>query len=70
MKVLVRNIRLPFERDEREAFEKAAKRLKPLCGPCNAEDAFIYKKSLDARKKDAIAFVYTVVLSVDGSYGA
>lgn len=70
MKVLVRNIRLPFERDEREAFEKAAKRLKPLCGPCSIEDAFIYKKSLDARKKDAIAFVYTVVLSVDGSYGA
>ncbi|MCI8589795.1 MAG: hypothetical protein HFE77_03690 [Clostridiales bacterium] len=69
MRILVRGLRLPFDKDERYAIEKAIKKIKPLGSRCIQEGtACIFKKSLDARKKDAISFVYTVALTVDGSY--
>ncbi|MCI8331408.1 MAG: hypothetical protein HFE78_01075 [Clostridiales bacterium] len=69
MRILVRGLRLPFDKDERFAIQKAIKKIKPLGGVHIEEDtACIYKKSLDARKKDAISYVYTVALTVDGAY--
>ncbi len=59
-KILVSNIKVPILHTEDEVFKKAIK----LAASQNfdAANPYIYKKSLDARRKSDIHFVYSVVL--------
>lgn len=58
--ILVRNIRLPVEGDERGLASLAARALKiPASG---IKDLKIVKKSLDARRKDDIHWLYSVAV--------
>lgn len=66
MNILVRDIRIPFDRDAEYAFERAKKKIKGLGAPVTG--AAVFKRSLDARKKDAISYVYTVCLTVQGEH--
>lgn len=60
MPIRLTNIRTRIDRDENEAIDKAIKRLGVLHSQVN--DAYVSKKSLDARKKHQMMFVYTVVV--------
>ncbi len=64
----MRDIRIPFDRGEAEALEKAKKKLAPL--GATVRDASVFRRSLDARRTDAIRFVYTVCVDVEGSYSS
>lgn len=61
--ILVSGVRLPFCEEEGAAVEKARKaaRLKPS----QIRDSYIYKRSLDARHREDIRFVYTVAFQTE-----
>ncbi len=66
---VVRNIKIPctFEKAEvldKRAMEKAAGVLKKAGISSYHDNPFIYKKSIDARKKDAITLIYSVAVKV------
>ncbi len=60
MPIRLTNIRTLIDRDENDAIDKAIKRLGVLRSQVN--DAYVSKKSLDARQKHQMMFVYTVVV--------
>ena len=64
--ILVSGVRLPFCEEEGAAVEKARKaaRLKPS----QIRDSYIYKRSLDARHREDIRFVYTVAFQTEMYY--
>ena len=67
---VVRNIKIPctFESTDvldRKAMEKAAVVLKRGGISSYSDRLFVYKKSIDARKKDAIVLIYSVAVSVE-----
>lgn len=64
-KIVVNGLKLPIMHTEEEAFEKAEKLLKRYS--LKAENMVIYKKSLDARRKNDIHFEYSVVAEIDSS---
>ena len=55
----MRNIALPYREEEREAFLLADKKLKSV--GLKGENFSVYKRSVDARKKENIRFVYSIV---------
>lgn len=56
-------ISLPYSEDSREAFSVAGSKLRKACGCDLSEVSFsIYRRSVDARRKDDIRFVYTVLI--------
>lgn len=59
--ILIKDIRLPFTVSEVEAVEIAKK---TLSNKYKIVDAHIYRKSIDARRKSNILFVYSVIVSV------
>ncbi len=63
-KVIVSNIEMPVMHTEGELFEKAAKLLKNH--GVKPGLMTVYKKSLDARRKNDIHFLYSVVAEVEG----
>ncbi len=63
-KVIVSNIKMPVVHTEDELFEKTAKLLKKYGVVPGLMT--IYKKSLDARRKNDIHFLYSVAAEVDG----
>lgn len=60
-KILLNNIKIPFEADDSEIFESAKRRI-AKSGLDTSDFAFrLYKRSIDARKNDAILFVCSVL---------
>ena len=60
---ILNNITLPINASHQEAFTIAAKKLKSLGINTKDCDFSIYKRSVDARKKNDIKFVYSVLIS-------
>lgn len=58
-------ISLPFTADSNEAIEISKRKLKKAVGTVSDYSFAIFKRSIDARKKDDIRFVYTVIASTD-----
>lgn len=56
---------LPYETDEREAIEKAARALYRACpGATSAGVEFsVYRRSTDARRRDKIRFTYSILMT-------
>ncbi len=67
-KILSGSVSLPFAAEEALAVEKGVKAFKKaapeLCGV--PFDAYVYRRSTDARRKDEIFFVYTVAIEARG----
>ncbi len=61
-KVVISGIKIPPLHSEADVFAKATKIAKRFA--INAEGSYIYKKSLDARRKNDIHFVYSVVMFI------
>ena len=57
---LINNIALPFEAPFEEALTIAKRRFKEAGIIVSLSDLFIYRRSIDARKRDDIKFVYSV----------
>ena len=69
---VVRNIKIPctFESTDvldKRAIEKAAGLLKRAGISCYHEKPFVYKKSVDARKKDEIFLIYSIAVNVQAA---
>ena len=62
---VVNNITLPINASHKEAFAIASKRLASIGVRTSECDFSIYKRSVDARKKNDIKFVYSVMVSGD-----
>lgn len=62
-KIIANNIKVPIEYSEKDALEYALKIMKK--NGIIANNPVIYKKSLDARKKSDIHFVYSVVADTE-----
>ncbi|MBR2343529.1 MAG: hypothetical protein IKA64_04670 [Clostridia bacterium] len=63
--IIVSNISLPINASEREAFSLASRRLSAVGISARGADFSIYRRSVDARRRDDIHFVYSVLLSGD-----
>ena len=62
---IVNNITLPINASQKEAFTIAKKKLAGLGVNARDCECSIYKRSVDARKKNDIKFVYSVLVSGD-----
>ena len=60
---IVNNVTLPINASHKEAFAIAAKKLAGLGIATRDSEFSIYKRSVDARKKNDIKFVYSVMVS-------
>ena len=65
MKILLQNISAPFYAEDGELIDKAIKMLKSVGIKARRAEARIYKKSIDARKKQDIKVVCSVGVDVD-----
>ena len=63
--LLIKNIKIKLGEAEETAIERARKILKRAGASIEGVDFRIYKKSIDARNKNDILFVYTVLASSD-----
>ncbi len=63
---IVSNIKLPINASVEEAFSVAAKRLRRA--GLNPEGFYVYKRSIDARHKNDICFVYSIAAKGDFSH--
>ena len=59
--LIINNIKLSLDASYKEAFSVARKRLKTLFALPSDISFSIHKRSVDARRKDAVAFVYSVL---------
>lgn len=64
-KIIVNSIKLPINASYEEAFSVAVKRLGKIGIKASRENCKIYKRSIDARQKQNISFVYSVLCYVD-----
>ena len=64
--LIIGNIKLPLDASFKEAFSVAQRRLKSLCALPSDVSYSIHKRSVDARRKDAVIFVYSVLC--EGSF--
>ncbi len=58
--LIINNIKLPINASEQEAFSVAMKKLRRASVRVGKADLSIYRRSIDARRKDSISFVYSV----------
>lgn len=65
MSIVVNNIKMPIVHNIDEVFEAARKSARLNC--VAREDMFVFKKSLDARRKSDIHYVYSVVITSEGA---
>ncbi len=64
-KILLNNIKIPFEADDGEIFAAAERRI-AKAGLNSSDFAFrLYKRSIDARKRDTILFVCSVLAETE-----
>ena len=61
--ILIGNIKLPYDASAREAFSVAKAKLKRAGLASFATDYRIYRRSIDARRKPEIYFVYSIAVS-------
>lgn len=66
---LVPSLSLPIDRPAEEAFAAASRQLRRLGVKPDGADYRVYRRSVDARKRDSICFVYSVAVSGDFSVG-
>ena len=66
---IVNNITLPINASQKEAFIIAAKRLRKIGIVADMSSAAIYRRSVDARKRNDIKFVYSVFMNAQSSNG-
>lgn len=64
-RLLFNNIKVPFDADEKIAIEKAKKIALRNGIKTNSCNFSIYKKSIDARNKENILFVYSILATTD-----
>ena len=57
--IVFNNIKLPINASIQEAFSVARKKRNSVIGN-SSEEFFVYKRSIDARKKDNVIFVYSI----------
>ncbi len=62
MQILIQGIKMPIQHTLRDVTKAAQEIVRLRC--IHAEDFWIYKQSIDARKKDRIHYVYTVGAAV------
>lgn len=67
MKVIVEQIKTSIEISEKEIFDIAKARLKKTRAFSNFGDAYIHKRSIDARNKENIKLVFSVCAEVSAS---
>lgn len=67
MELLISNIKLPIRHTEKELWKAAQKIVRLVF--VHEKNAYIYKKSLDARRKQQIHWIYSVVVKVSASDG-
>lgn len=60
---IINNVTLPIDASQKEAFTIAARRMASLGIVTKGCDFSVYRRSVDARKKDNIKFVYSVMIS-------
>ena len=63
--ILINNIKLPFDASVKEAFSVAIKKLNKNNIRGDISECFVYKKSIDARKRDEIFFVWSIGVKFD-----
>lgn len=60
--IVFNNIKLPFDASVQEAFSVAKKKLRALGLNCKGSEMYVYKRSIDARNKKSIFFVYSIAV--------
>lgn len=65
--IIVRNIRIPITHTEKEAMEQARKRVAPLLNNRDIIRSSVFKRSLDARRRNRLSFLYTILLETPAS---
>lgn len=63
--VIVRNISLPYKASEKEAIEIAEGRIRKQLGKGSVISSEINRRSVDARKKNDIRFIYSVAVKTE-----
>lgn len=65
MKIIIRSIEMPICHTEREVIEAAQEIVRLRC--VSVKNLYIYKQSLDARRKNNIHYVYSVAADTDSN---
>ena len=60
--VLINNVKMPISASPKEAFSVAKSRLKALGLASSIESCSVYRRSIDARKRPDIFFVYSIMV--------
>ena len=60
--LIINNIKLPINASEKEAFSLALKKIRSAGITVSSPACSIYKRSVDARMRDAVKFVYSVAV--------
>ena len=63
--LVINNIKLPFNASVEEAFSVAIEKSKRLGVYNKCSKPYVYKRSVDARNKDAIVFVYSIAFHIE-----
>lgn len=66
--ILVRNIKLPVGVSPEEACAEAARRLAGLVSRRDILSYTLYRKSVDARRRDALCFVYSILAETTAAF--
>ena len=69
MKILIEQVIATVDSSDEEVFDLAKARIKKARAFSNSFNMYIYKRSVDARHKDAIKLVYTVCAEVESIKG-
>ncbi len=65
---IINNITLPLNASHKEAFNVALKKLAAIGVKAGNDDCTVYRRSIDARKKNDIKFVYSVMIDGRGTF--
>ena len=63
--IVFNNIRLPFDASVEEAFSVAKQKCLRIGLKNNVSDPYVYKRSIDARNKNSILFVYSIAMRIN-----
>ena len=62
--IVFNNIKLPFDASAQEAFSVAIQKLRALGISTRDVKPYVYKRSIDARNKQSIKFVYSIAINI------
>ena len=63
--IVFNNIKLPFDASVEEAFSVAKQKCLRIGLKNNVSDPYVYKRSIDARNKNSILFVYSIAMRIN-----